>query len=180
MPTDVRGLQVSALLDSLYWNAKGLNLFDVLTARRVSLWFLFPGRADGAENAPSSQALPSVRTERGSFARDLRPSSLVTAMPISIIEAVAAVGGASIASFLLYRFVKSRWTPVAILVTFWTTGVIVGPITNRTFIQLADLLDTSELHHDQIVALLGVLGIVGAVWAELRRRRATRLKGTVT
>src|SRR5438093_12729332 len=100
MPTDLRGLQVSALLDSLYWNAKGLNLFGVLTARRVSLSFLFPVRTDSTENAPSSQALPSVRTERGSFARDLRPSSLVTAMPISISKAVSAVGAASTARFL--------------------------------------------------------------------------------
>src|SRR5437667_10366879 len=117
MPRDLRRLQVSALLACLYWNAKGLNLSDVLTARRVSLWFLFPGRADGAENAPSSPVLQSVRTARGSFARDLRPSSLATAMPISIIEAVASVGGASIATSLLHRFVKSRSTPVWILAT---------------------------------------------------------------
>src|SRR5207237_9108784 len=126
MPTDVRGLQVSALLDSLYWNAKGLNLFDVLTARRVSLWFLFPGRADGAENAPSSPVLQSVRTERGSFARDSRPSSLATAMPISIIEAVAAAAGASVASFLSYRFVKSRWSPAGTLFSLWSPGVPSG------------------------------------------------------
>jgi len=100
-------------------------------------------------------------------------------MPISIIESVAAVGGASIVSFLLYRFVKWRWTPALILVAFWTTGVIVGPITNHTFIQVADLVDTTELHHDHIVALLGVLGIVGALWAELRLRRAMHAKETV-
>jgi len=99
-------------------------------------------------------------------------------MPISIIEAVAAVGGASVVSILLYRFVKWRWTPAAILLAFWTTGVIVGPITNRTFIQLADLLDPTELHHDHIVALLGVLGIVGALWAEFRLRRAKHAKET--
>src|SRR5256885_13616257 len=164
MPSNLKGLQVSALLDSLYQDAKGRDLPSSI----------------GGGVAPSSQVLQSVRTERGSFARDLRPSSLATTMPISIIEAVAAVGGASLTSFLLYRFVKSRWTPAAILVTFWTTGVIVGPITNRTFIQLADLLDTSELHHDHIVALLGVLGIVGAGWAEPRRRRVTRRRGTGT
>ena len=38
-------------------------------------------------------------------------------------------------------------------------------------------LAANELHHDQIVALLGVLGMVGAVWAELRLRKATRVKG---
>lgn len=95
-------------------------------------------------------------------------------MPISILEAVVAVGGASLVSFLIFRFVKARWTPLAILGVFWATGIVVGPITNHTFIQPADLFDTSELHHDQIVALLGVLGIVGAVWAELRLRKATR------
>jgi len=73
---------------------------------------------------------------------------MVVLMPISILESVVAVGAASLVSVL----------------------------TNHTFIQPADLFDTSELHHDQIVALLGVLGIVGAVWAELRLRRATRSK----
>jgi hypothetical protein len=95
-------------------------------------------------------------------------------MPISILEAVVAVGGASLFSVLIFHFVKARWTPLLILGVFWATGIVVGPLTNRTFIQPADLLDTSELHHDQIVALLGVLGIVGAVWAQLRLRRMTR------
>jgi hypothetical protein len=104
---------------------------------------------------------------------------MVTVMPISILETVAAVGGASLVSGLLYLYVKSRWIPLAILAVFWATGVIVGPLTNGTFIQLADLLDTSELHHDQVVALLGVLGIIGAVWAELCLRRATRLTQSV-
>jgi hypothetical protein len=101
-------------------------------------------------------------------------------MPISILEAVVAVGGASLVSFLIFRFVKARWTPLAILGVFWATGIVVGPLTNHTFIQPADLFDTSELHHDQIVALLGVLGIVGAVWAELRLRKATRVKSIVS
>jgi hypothetical protein len=104
---------------------------------------------------------------------------MVTVMPISLLETVAAVGGASLVSVLLYHYLKSRWIPLAILAVFWVTGVIVGPLTNGTFIQLADLLDTSELHHDQVVALLGVLGIIGAVWAELRLRRATRLTQSV-
>ncbi len=101
-------------------------------------------------------------------------------MPISILEAVVAVGGASLVSFLIFRFVKARWTPLAILGVFWATGIVVGPLTNHTFIQPADLFDTSELHHDQIVALLGVLGIVGAVWAELRLRKASRVKSIVS
>src|SRR2546427_2758089 len=104
---------------------------------------------------------------------------MVVVMPISIIQAVVAVGGASAVSALLYHFVRSRWTPLAILAVFWATGVIVGPLTNRTFIQLGDLLDTTELHHDQIVALLGVLGIIVAVWAELGFRRANRPTGIV-
>ena len=104
---------------------------------------------------------------------------MAVVMPISIIEAVGAVGGASAVSALLYHFVRSRWTPLAILAVFWATGVMVGPLTNRTFIQLGDLLDTTELHHDQIVALLGVLGIIGAVWAELGFRRANRPTGIV-
>jgi len=95
-------------------------------------------------------------------------------MPISLIETIAAVGGATLLSVLLFRYIKSRWIPLAILAVFWVTGVIVGPVTNGTFIQLADLLDTTELHHDHVVAFLGVLGIIGAVWAELRLRRATR------
>jgi hypothetical protein len=99
---------------------------------------------------------------------------MASAMPISVAEAVAAVGGASVISVLLYRYVKTRWIPFGILAVFWVTGLIVGPLTNRTFIQIADLLDTSELHHDQIVALLGVLGVIGAVWAEFRLRRTTR------
>src|SRR5947208_9898231 len=94
-------------------------------------------------------------------------------MPISIVEAVVAVGGASLVILLIFHFVKAWWTPLLVLAVFWATGVVVGPLTNGTFIQPADLFDTSELHHDQIVALLGILGIVGAVWAELRVRRAT-------
>ena len=97
-------------------------------------------------------------------------------MPISILESVLAVGAASIVSVLIFHFVKAWWVPLAVLGVFWATGIVVGPLTNRTFIQPADLFDTSELHHDQIVALLGVLGIVGAVWAELRLRSATRPK----
>ena len=100
----------------------------------------------------------------------------MTAMPISILESVVAVGVASLVSVVLFHFVKAWWIPLGILGVFWVTGIVVGPLTNRTFIQAADLFDTSELHHDQIVALLGVLGIVGAVWAELRLRSATRPK----
>ena len=99
---------------------------------------------------------------------------MVTLMPISLIETIAAVGGATLLSVLLSHYIRSRWVPLAILAVFWGTGLIVGPLTNRTFIQLADLLDTTELHHDQVVAFLGVLGLIGAVWAELRLRRATR------
>src|SRR5438128_11039802 len=95
-------------------------------------------------------------------------------MPISILEAVVAVGTASIVSILTFHYVRASWTPLVILGVFWATGIVVGPLTNHTFIQPADLFDTSELHHDQIVALLGVLGIVGAVWAELRLRRSAR------
>jgi len=97
-------------------------------------------------------------------------------MPISILETVVSVGAAFLVSVLVFHFVKVWWTPLVILGVFWATGIIVGPLTNGTFIQPADLFDTSELHHDQIVALLGVLGIVGAVWAELRLRKATRPK----
>src|SRR5437867_1333931 len=82
-------------------------------------------------------------------------------------------------SLLIFHFVKSWWTPLAVLGVFWATGIVVGPLTNQTFIQPADLFDTSELLHDQIVALLGVLGIIGAVWAELRFRRATHPKRIV-
>jgi len=99
-------------------------------------------------------------------------------MPISILESVIAVGGASLVSVLIFHFVKASWTPLAILGVFWAAGIVVGPLTNHTFIQPADLFDTSELHHDQIVALLGVLGVVGAVWAQLRLRKATRPEGT--
>src|SRR5438034_1574528 len=94
-------------------------------------------------------------------------------MPISIVEAVVAVGVASLVSLLIFHFVKSWWTPLAVLGVFWATGIVIGPFTNGTFIQPADLFDTSELHHDQIVALLGVLGIVGAVWAQLRSEEHT-------
>jgi hypothetical protein len=100
-------------------------------------------------------------------------------MPISLIEAAGAVGGASVVSVLLFHFVRSKWSPLGVLMVFWATGVIVGPLTNGTFIQLADLLDTTELHHDHIVALLGVLGIVGALWAELKVRARTRSEGPV-
>src|SRR2546422_9183736 len=95
-------------------------------------------------------------------------------MPISILEALVAVGAASLVSVLIFRFVKAWWVPLAVLGVFWATCIGVGPLTNRTFIQLADLFDTSELHHDQIVALLGVLGIAGAAWAELCLGSATR------
>lgn len=95
-------------------------------------------------------------------------------MPISIALAVGAVGGAIVVSILLFHFVKWRWIPLVILAVFWATGILVGPILNGTFIQVADLVDTTELHHDQVVALLGVLGIVGALWAELKLRRARR------
>ena len=98
-------------------------------------------------------------------------------MPISILEALVAVGAASLVSVLIFRFVKAWWIPLGILGVFWATGIVVGPLTNHTFIQPADVFDTSELHHDQIVALLGVLGIVGAVWAELRLRKASRPQG---
>lgn len=100
-------------------------------------------------------------------------------MPISILESVVAVGAASLVSVVLFHFVKAWWTPLAILGVFWATGIVVGPITNHTFIQPADVFDTSELHHDQIVALLGVLGIVGALWAELRLRKTARTSRTV-
>ena len=76
-------------------------------------------------------------------------------MPISIVEAVVAVAGASLVSLLIFHFVNSWWTPLLVLAVFWATGIVVGPLTNGTFIQPADLYDTSELHHDQIVALLG-------------------------
>src|SRR6058998_1669264 len=98
-------------------------------------------------------------------------------MPISILESVVAVGAASLISILIFHFVKAWWIPLGILGVFWATGIVVGPLTNHTFIQPADVFDTSALHHDQIVALLGVLGIVGAVWAELRLRKATRPQG---
>ena len=98
-------------------------------------------------------------------------------MPISIVEAVVAVGVASLVSLLIFHSVKSWWTPLAVLGVFWATGIVVGPLTNGTFVQPADLFDTSELHHDQIVALLGVLGIIGAVWTELRLRQANRPTG---
>src|SRR5437870_11628636 len=95
-------------------------------------------------------------------------------MPISILESVLAVGAASLVSVLIFHFVKALWVPLAVLGVFWATGIVVGPLTNRTFIQLADLFDTRELHHEQIGALLGLVEIVGAAAAELRRRRATR------
>ena len=98
-------------------------------------------------------------------------------MPISIVEAVVAVAGVSLVSLLIFHFVNSWWTPLLVLAVFWATGIVVGPLTNGTFIQPADLFDTSELHHDQIVALLGVLGIIGAVWTELRLRQANRPTG---
>ena len=98
-------------------------------------------------------------------------------MPISIFESVVAVGAASLVSILVFHFVKAWWIPLGILGVFWAMGIVVGPLTNHTFIQPADVFDTSELHHDQIVALLGVLGIVGAVWAELRLRKASRPQG---
>ena len=98
-------------------------------------------------------------------------------MPISILESVVAVGAASLVSILVFHFVKAWWIPLGILGVFWATGIVVGPLTNHTFIQPADVFDTSELYHDQIVALLGVLGIVGAVWAELRLRKASRPQG---
>src|SRR3989442_11697117 len=101
---------------------------------------------------------------------------MVVLMPISILDSVVAVGAAPLVSVLIFLFVKEWWPPLVILGVFWATGIFVGPLTNPTFIQPADLFDTSELHHDQIVALLGVLGIVGAVWAELRLRKATRPK----
>src|SRR2546422_7493911 len=97
-------------------------------------------------------------------------------MPVSTLEALVAVGAASLVSVLFFRLVKAWWFPLVVLGVFWATCIVVGPLTNRPFIQPADLFDTSELHHDQIVALLGVLGIAGAVWAELRLRRATRPK----
>src|SRR2546426_8735827 len=97
-------------------------------------------------------------------------------MPISILESVVAVGAASLVSVVLFHFVKAWWIPLVVLGVFWATGIVVGPLTNRTFIQPGDLFDTSELHYDQIVALLGVLGIGGAVVAELRLRRATQPK----
>ena len=101
---------------------------------------------------------------------------MVALMPISILESIVAVGAATLVSVLIFHFVKAWWAPLVILGVFWATGIVVGPLTNHTFIQPSDLFDTSELHHDQIVALLGVLGIVGAVWAELRLRKATRPK----
>src|SRR5213083_1143796 len=36
-------------------------------------------------------------------------------MPISIVEAVVAVGVASLVSLLIFHFVKSWWTPLAVL-----------------------------------------------------------------
>src|SRR2546427_12598558 len=101
---------------------------------------------------------------------------MVALMPISILESIVAVGAASLVSVLIFHFVKAWWAPLVILGVFWATGIVVGPLTNHTFIQPSDLFDTSALHHDPIVPLLGVLGIVGAVWAELRLRKATRPK----
>src|SRR2546428_11290857 len=98
-------------------------------------------------------------------------------MRVSILASVASVGAASLVSILICHFVKAWWIPLGILGVFWATGIVVGPLTNHPFIQPADVFDTSELHHDQIVALLGVLGIVGAVWAELRLRKASRPQG---
>src|SRR6058998_1264393 len=74
-------------------------------------------------------------------------------MPISILETVVSVGAASLVSVLVFRFVKVWWTPLVILGVFWATGIIVGPLTNGRSIQPADLFDTSELHHDQMVGL---------------------------
>src|SRR3989454_627835 len=71
-------------------------------------------------------------------------------MPISILESVLAVGAASLVSVLIFHFAKAWWVPLAVLGVFWATGIVVGPLTNRTFIQPADLFDTSELHHDRI------------------------------
>src|SRR5439155_24503410 len=50
-------------------------------------------------------------------------------MPISIVEAVVAVGGASLVSLLIFHFVKAWWTPLLVLAVFWATGVVVGPLT---------------------------------------------------
>jgi len=83
-------------------------------------------------------------------------------MPISIVEAVVAVGGASLVSLLIFHFVKAWWTPLLVLAVFWATGVVVGPLTNGTFIQPADLFDTSELHHD------GEGGPLGNPWNRWR------------
>ena len=60
-----RSRQVSALLDCLDCNARGLNLFGLLTAPRASLGFPSPGRTDGAENAAAAartvKSPPTVR-----------------------------------------------------------------------------------------------------------------------
>src|SRR5439155_20648793 len=100
----------------------------------------------------------------------------VTLMPSSVLEPVPAVAAGPLVSGLIFHFVNAWSAPLPVLGGFWAAGSVVGPLTTRTFIRPADLFDTSELHHDQIVALLGVLGIVGAVWAELRLRKATRPK----
>src|SRR5256885_16748961 len=97
-------------------------------------------------------------------------------MLIWFLDRVRAVGASSFVSVLIFLFVRGGWVPLPVLGVFGPMGIVVAPLTNRPFIHPADLFDTSELHHDQIVALLGVLGIVGAVWAELRLRRATRPK----
>ena len=93
-------------------------------------------------------------------------------VPISVFEATIAFLVPSVASLLAHRFLKRRWLPLLILLAFWATGVVVGPVSNQTFISVTDLLDTTELHHDHVVAALGILGVIGAVWAEVHLRRA--------
>lgn len=95
-------------------------------------------------------------------------------MPISLLEAVVAVAGASILGALLYRWADFRWKPLAILGVFWATGIVVGKVMTGSYIDLSNVFDTHVLHDDQIVALLGVLGLVGALWAELSLRRRSQ------
>src|SRR6058998_1512239 len=93
-------------------------------------------------------------------------------MPISILESVVAVGAASLVSILVFHFVKAWWIPLGILGVFWATGIVVGPLTNHTFIQPADVFDTSELHHDQIVVELARVEDIGRLDEGVIRERA--------
>src|SRR6058998_1264397 len=76
-------------------------------------------------------------------------------MPISILETVVSVGAASLVSVLVFHFVKVWWTPLVILGVFWATGIIVGPLTNGTFIQPDHLIVMELARVKQIGGLDG-------------------------